>query len=103
MASSISGLASVQPADPPAPAPAAAKTAPPSQTSAQPQQSTDTVTLSQTAQVIQLSEEGKTPPQIAAQLGIPLSTVNSDLQTAASATGQPAGASAATPPASCSS
>ena len=107
MSLSISGPASVQPADRPAPAAPAPKQAAqtqqsaqtqpsarpkpsaPPQASGQSQQSTDTVSLSQTAQVLQLSEQGQSPSQIAAELGIPVSTVNSDLETAV-ATPQPA-------------
>jgi hypothetical protein len=38
-----------------------------------------TVTLSQTAQVLALQQQGQSPAEIAANLGIPVATVNSDL------------------------
>jgi hypothetical protein len=78
MSLSVSATAPTQPANAPAPAPAATK-----QTS-QPQVSVDTVTLSLSAQVIQLSQQGHQPPQIALDLGIPVSTVDSDLGITAS-------------------
>jgi hypothetical protein len=78
MSLSISATAPTQAASAPAPAPT---TTQPSQT----QLSADTVTLSLSAQVIQLNQQGKQPAQIALDLGIPLSTVNSDLGLAAAA------------------
>lgn len=42
-------------------------------------QSPDTVILSQVAQVSQLNLQGQSPQQIADNLGIPLSTVDSEL------------------------
>ncbi len=78
MSLSISAAASTQPASTPAPAPA------PTMQPAQPQVSVDTVTLSQSAQVLQLNQQGQLPQQIASSLGIPLSTVDSDLGIASS-------------------
>jgi DNA-binding CsgD family transcriptional regulator len=77
MTPSISGIGSAQPAYSPTPAPAAPRQAP------QPEPSADTVTLSQSAQVIQLNQQGQIPSQIAANLGMPVSTVDSDLGIAA--------------------
>jgi DNA-binding CsgD family transcriptional regulator len=77
MTPSISGTVSAQPAYTPTSAPAATQEAP------QPEPSADTVTLSQSAQVIQLNQQGQIPSQIAANLGIPVSTVDSDLGIAA--------------------
>lgn len=73
MTTSISGTISNQPAYTPAPAPAAPQPAP------QPEPSADTVALSQSAQVIQLNQQGQSPSEIAANLAIPVSTVNTDL------------------------
>ena len=116
---SISGLTSVQPADRQAQTPAAAKltvrpessaggatvsqsahaSVPAANQAPQPESSGDTVTLSQSAQVIQLSQQGQSPSQIAAELGIPVSTVNSDLGvTAAAVTSAPAAVPAASSP-----
>jgi DNA-binding NarL/FixJ family response regulator len=50
----------------------------------QPQLSGDTVTLSQSAQVLQLNQQGQQPPQISLNLGISVSTVDSDLGITAS-------------------
>jgi DNA-binding CsgD family transcriptional regulator len=75
---SISAPASIPPANAPAPAPTATKQ------TLSPQLSADTVTLSLSAQVIQLNQQGQQPSQIAANLGISVSTVNSDLGIAAS-------------------
>jgi DNA-directed RNA polymerase specialized sigma24 family protein len=75
MAVSISGTVSAQPADIPAAAPAATRQAP----QPQQQQSVDIVALSQSAQVSQLSLQGQSPLQIAEALGIPVSTVDTDL------------------------
>jgi hypothetical protein len=72
MALSISGTVSSQPAYTPSPAPAA------TQQATKPQPS-DTVILSLSAQVSQLRIQGQGPSQIAEVLGIPISTVNSDL------------------------
>jgi hypothetical protein len=80
MSLSISPAASTQPASTPAPAPA------PTTQPVQPQITTDTVTLSQSAQVIQLNQQGQLPQEIASSLGISLSTVDSDLGIAASTT-----------------
>ena len=66
MTPSISGIGSAQPAYSPTPAPAAPRQAP------QPEPSADTVTLSQSAQVIQLNQQGQIPSQIAANLGMPV-------------------------------
>jgi hypothetical protein len=73
MTLSISGIVSGEPADTPARAPVATKQTP------QPQPSVDTVTLSQSTQVVQLNQQGQSPSQICEDLGIPVSTVNSDL------------------------
>jgi hypothetical protein len=73
MTLSISGIVLAQPAETPARAPVATKQTP------QPQPSVDTVTLSQSTQVVQLNQQGQSPSQIAEDLGIPVSTVNSDL------------------------
>ena len=50
------------------------------------QSSTDTVTLSQAAQVHQLNVQGQSASQIAATLGITVATVDADLGVAANAT-----------------
>jgi hypothetical protein len=71
MVLSISDTVSAQPAYTPAP-PAVTQQAPKPQPS-------DTVTLSLSAQVSQLRIQGQGPSQIAEVLGIPVSTVNSDL------------------------
>jgi hypothetical protein len=73
MSLSISATAPTPPASAPAPAQAPTKQPP------QPQLSPDAVTLSVSAQVIQLNQQGQQPQQIALLLGIPVSTVNSDL------------------------
>src|SRR5580693_5117764 len=75
MTLSISGTASVQQVDTPAPARAASKPAPPPA----PAPPTDIVALSLTAQVSQLKTQGLRPSQIADDLGISVTTVNSDL------------------------
>jgi hypothetical protein len=77
MSLSISGTVPVQLADTPAPAQAPVKQA------TQPEQSLDTVLLSQSAQINQLYLEGQSPQQIAENLGLPQSFVNSDLGIAA--------------------
>jgi hypothetical protein len=79
MTLSISGAVSTQPADTPASAPAATTQAPP------PPPPTDTVTLSEPAQVSQLSLQGQSPSEIAVSLGIPVATVDSDLGIVATA------------------
>ena len=79
MSLSISATAPAQPANAPAPAPAATRQA------VQPQQAADTVVLSLSAQVIRLNQQGRQPPQIAIDLGIPISAVNSDLAVTTSA------------------
>ena len=73
MSLSISATAPVQPADTAPRAPAATNQTP------QPQPSADTVTLSEATQVIQLNQQGQRPSEIAAYLGIPVATVESDL------------------------
>jgi hypothetical protein len=94
MTLSISGTPSVQQADTPAPVRAVTRQAPP------PQPPTDTVTLSQSAQVNQLKTQGLRPSQIADALEIPVATVNSDLGiVAAIVASQPAAVSATTTPA----
>jgi DNA-directed RNA polymerase specialized sigma24 family protein len=90
MVLSISGTVSAQPAYAPSPAPAATQQAPKPQAS-------DTVTLSLSAQVSQLRIQGQGPSQIAEALGIPVSTVNSDLGiVATNVASQPAAAQPAT-------
>ena len=74
MVLSIFDTVSAQPAYTPSPGPAPAAT----QQAPKPQPS-DTVTLSLSAQVSQLRIQGQGPSQIAQLLGIPVSTVNSDL------------------------
>jgi hypothetical protein len=73
MVLSISDTVSAQPAYTLSPAPPAV-----TQQAPKPQPS-DTVTLSLSAQVSQLRIQGQGPSQIAEVLGIPVSTVNSDL------------------------
>jgi len=73
MSLSISGIAPVQPTYSPNSTPAATSRA------VQPTESADTVKLSQTAQVSQLTTQGQSPSQIADALGIPVATVDSDL------------------------
>jgi hypothetical protein len=73
MTPSISDTISAQSADTTAPA------QPATQQAQQPQPPPDTVTLSQSAQVNQMHEQGQSALQIAENLGIPVSTVNSDL------------------------
>jgi DNA-binding NarL/FixJ family response regulator len=91
MTFSISGAVSGQPANTYTPAPAATQQAP------QPQPSGDTVALSQSAQINQLNLQGQSAKQIAEALGIPVSTVDSDLGiVAATVTSNAAGAPAAT-------
>jgi hypothetical protein len=90
MALSISDTVSAQPAYTPSPAPAATQQAPKPQPS-------DTVTLSLSAQISQLRIQGQGPSQIADFLGIPVSTVNSDLGIVApNVASQPAAAQPAT-------
>ena len=79
MSLSISATAPTQPVNVPAPTPVATKPA-----VVQPQVSADTVILSLSAQAIQLNQQGQQPPQIAFDLGIPLSTVDSYLGISAS-------------------
>lgn len=87
MTPSISGIVSAQLADTSARAPGAAKQTP------QPQPSVDTVTLSESTQVIQLNQQGQSPSEIAEYLGISVSTVDSDLGiAAANVTANPAAA-----------
>jgi hypothetical protein len=71
--SSISSTLSAGLAATPAPAPAATRQAPTTQS---PQ---DTASVSEAAQVSQMSLQGQSPSQIAASLGIPVSSVNLDL------------------------
>ena len=95
MVLSISGTVSAQPAYTPSPAPAPAPAA--AQQAPQPQSSADSVTLSLSAQVSQLRIQGQGPSQIAEVLGIPISTVDSDLGiVAATVASQPAAAQPAT-------
>lgn len=75
-------ISATLPAEPP-PAPAATPTATAHTTA--PQIPDDTASVSEAAQVSQLSLEGQNPSQIAASLGIPVSSVNLDLGIAASA------------------
>jgi|ERR1700679_2181837 DNA-binding CsgD family transcriptional regulator len=77
MSLSIPGTVPVQLADTPAPA------STPTKQAAEPQQSSDTVLLSQSAQINQLYLQGQSPQQIAENLGLAQSTVNSDLGVAA--------------------
>src|ERR1700678_4703669 len=88
MTPSISSVLSVQPAESPAPAPAVTQQPPQTEPS-------DTVVLSQSAQVSQLHQQGQNPSEIAENLGIPVSTVDSDLGIVAAAVASKA---AATPP-----
>jgi len=69
----ISSAVSSQPANTYASAPAATQQAPPSQPPG------DTVALSESAQINQLNGQGQSAIQIAEALGVPLSTVDSDL------------------------
>jgi hypothetical protein len=78
MSLSISATAPTQPSTAPVSAPAATK-----QTTQQP--SADTVTLSLSAQAIQLNLQGQQPLQIALDLGIPIAKVDSYLGIAAAA------------------
>jgi hypothetical protein len=90
MVLSISDTVSAQPAYTHSPAPAATQQAPKPQPS-------DTVTISLSAQVSQLRIQGQGPSQIAEVLGIPVSTVNSDLGiVATNVASQPAAAQPAT-------
>jgi hypothetical protein len=94
----ISGNYSVQPAYEPSIAQALGQqTAQP-----EPQTATDTVTLSQAAQVSQLSVQGDSASQISQNLGIAVSTVDLDLgvvatQVAATPSTPPAGRTHAAP------
>jgi hypothetical protein len=88
MTPSISGTLSARPTDTPVPAPVVTQQAPQTQPS-------DTVALSQSAQVSQLHEQGQNSSEIAENLGIPVSTVDSDLGIVAAAVASKA---AATPP-----
>ena len=78
MSLSISAAAPTQAANAQALAPA------PTKQTSQPQPSVDTVKLSLSAQAIQLNQKGQQAPQIAFDLGIPISTVESYLGIAAS-------------------
>jgi len=71
MSSPISNALSAQALEPFAAAPAATQHAP--------EPAGDTVELSQSAQVNQLSIQGESAQEISQALGIPLSTVDSDL------------------------
>jgi DNA-binding CsgD family transcriptional regulator len=87
----VSGAVSVQPAGTPVPAPASTQQTP------QPTPSSDTVVLSQSAQINQLYLQGQSPEQIAENLGLAESTVNSDLGLVATiVTPQPAAGPVAT-------
>ena len=93
MSLSISGIAPVQPTYTPASTPAATGRA------VQPTASADTVKLSQSAQVSQLTAQGQSPSQIADTLGLPVATVDSDLGiVAAKVSSDSAKASAPTAP-----
>jgi len=70
MALFISGTVSTPPAYMPPPVTPAPKAMGPS---------ADSVKLSQSAQIVQMSQLGQNPSEIAASLGIPVATVNSDL------------------------
>jgi hypothetical protein len=75
MTLAISGTVPAQPYTPsPSPAPVAT-----TQPAPQPQAPSDTVTLSESAQVSQLSLQGQSPSLIAESLGLPVSTVDLDL------------------------
>ena len=78
MTPSIFGTIPARLPDTPSTAPAATPPTPPPQTPA-PELPTDTVTLSQSAQVSQLYQQGRSPAQIAENLGIGQSEVDSDL------------------------
>ena len=71
--SSISSTLSAGLAATPAPTTTATPQAPTTQL---PQ---DTASVSQAAQISQMSQQGQSPSQIAASLGIPISSVNLDL------------------------
>ena len=69
----ISGVTSGEPANIYDPTQAATKQATP------PEPTGDTIALSESAQVNQLNEQGQSAKEISQALGIPISTVNSDL------------------------
>jgi DNA-binding NarL/FixJ family response regulator len=79
MASSVSSAGSSQRA-------IYAPATPTTQQARSPQPAQDTVKLSQTAEINQLSEEGQTAKEIAEALGVPVSTVDADLGIVATAT-----------------
>jgi hypothetical protein len=92
MTPSISSALSAQPADTPSPASAVTQQVPETQPS-------DTVALSQSAQVSQLHQQGQNPMEIAENLGIPVTAVDSDLGiVAAIVASTPAAAPPATAP-----
>lgn len=85
MTTSISGTVAVQATYTPSPAAAPVET----KQAPEPQPIADTVTLSVSAQVSQLRREGQVASEISEDLGIPVSTVDSDLGiTATSAASQ---------------
>ena len=69
----ISGLTSGEPANVYDPTQAATKQATP------PEPTGDTIQLSQSAQITLLNQQGQSAKEISQALGIPISTVNSDL------------------------
>ena len=69
----VSGVTSDQPVNIYEPAQTATKQATP------PEPTGDTIALSESAQVNQLNEQGQSAKEISQALGIPISTVNSDL------------------------
>ena len=73
MSTPVSGVTSDQPVNIYDPTQAATKQATP------PEPTGDTVALSESAQVNQLNEQGQSAKEISQALGIPISTVNSDL------------------------
>lgn len=73
MTLSVAGIVPAQPVETPAPARTVIAQAP------QPQPSEDTVALSESAQVSQLTTQGLIPSEIADALGIPVANVDSDL------------------------
>jgi DNA-binding CsgD family transcriptional regulator len=94
MTLSVSGVIPAQSAETPAPARSAIEQAP------QPQPSEDTVAISESAQVSQLTTQGLSPSEIADTLGISVSNVDTDLGIiAASVTSNPTAPPAATAPA----
>ena len=89
MSLSISGTLSAQPTAATTAAAAATRQTPTKPVSA------DTASVSQSAQVSQLSLQGQSPSQIAASLGIPVSSVDLDLGIATVASNSTAAGAAA--------